>query len=256
MATDVVMPQMGESIGGGRIVRWIKKVGDSVERDEPLLEISTDKVDAEIPSPAAGTLVEIRANEGDTVPVHSVVAVIDESSEAVLTKMPPAAAPAPDVHLSPPDRMAAPSVSPARGERPADLPTGAAASASIEEVTRQRSSPLVRRLASEYNIDISQIKGTGIGGRVTREDILAFIGTSAAPTGSRPATPPAATGPAQSAPTEKHLAVAGRVEPMSVMRKRIAEHMIASRRTSAHVHTVFEVDFSQVAKIRHARKAD
>jgi 2-oxoglutarate dehydrogenase complex dihydrolipoamide succinyltransferase (E2) component len=220
---DVVMPQMGESIAEGTIVRWMKKVGDTVDRDEPLFEISTDKVDAEIPSPSAGVIAEIRAQEGETVPVNSVVAVIRGAGEAV------AAAPSPAVAAPAPREPGPPSQ---------------AASRAGEDLARERSSPLVRQLAAEHHVDISQVKGTGIGGRVTRHDILAFVeqhGRSAGPT------------PAESVPILR--GAEDRVEKLSVMRKKIAEHMVLSRRTSAHVHSVFEVNFSRVSEIRASRKA-
>jgi 2-oxoglutarate dehydrogenase E2 component (dihydrolipoamide succinyltransferase) len=228
--SDVVMPQMGESIAEGTIVRWIKKVGERVDRDEPLFEISTDKVDAEIPSPSAGVLVEIRAKEGETVPVNSVVAVIGGADAVV-------AAPAPV-----PDGVSEPaSISPASAmEEPASE-------------ARQKSSPLVRRIAKEHGVDLGRIPGTGSGGRVTKEDILGFLGQS-------PGVAAAAAAPA-GLPAASHLPVfrpgdAVNVVPMSVMRRKIAEHMVLSRRTSAHVHSVFEVDYTRVAKIRADRKAD
>ena len=252
MATDVVMPQMGESVAEGTVVRWIKKVGDTVDRDEPLFEISTDKVDAEIPSPVAGVLVEIRVKEGETVPVNSVVAVIGDAG--VVHQAPPAA-PAPATRAAgAPQAQTSPVASPAT---PPALQTGSAP-ATTPAADRQRSSPLVRRIAKEHGVDISRLRGTGIGGRVTKDDILEFIesgqsGSSARPpvgATAAPPTAPPAPGPALERPT------ADRVEKMSVMRKKIADHMVASRRTSAHVHTVFEVNFSRVAQIRDARKAE
>jgi 2-oxoglutarate dehydrogenase E2 component (dihydrolipoamide succinyltransferase) len=246
MPTDVVMPQMGESIAEGTIVRWIKNVGDSVARDEPLFEISTDKVDAEIPSPAAGVVAEIRANAGETVPVNSVVAVIEQPEERPAAASKPAAAPvalaAPvaPTPVQPPTTEAAPASAP-----PADE--------NFESRIRRRSSPLVRKIAQDRHVDISKIPGTGIAGRVTKRDILDFLehdGGGSAPAPSQPRTPerPPAAPLGTGAP--------GDVQPMSVMRKRIAEHMIASRRTSAHVHSVFEVSFARVAQAREARKAE
>jgi pyruvate dehydrogenase E2 component (dihydrolipoamide acetyltransferase) len=259
--TDVVMPQMGESIAEGTIVRWMKKVGEKVERDEPLFEISTDKVDAEIPSPTAGVLTEIRHKEGETVPVNSVVAVIGpagakaEAQQGDGSSAPLSAAPAPPAP--------APLPQPSRPEPPpAQKPAAAAAPQSSEEALRQRSSPLVRRIAKEHNVDISEIQGSGIAGRVTKDDILGFIARSG-PSGTpadagRPA--PAVDGesarPAAPAAQKPATALAGQSVPMSVMRKKIAEHMIASRRTSAHVHSVFEVNFHRVAQIREAKKAE
>ena len=276
MSTDVVMPQMGESIAEGTIVRWIKKVGDTVERDEPLFEISTDKVDAEIPSPAAGVITEIRANEGQTVEVNTVVAVIGEAgakpaAPAAAPKQAEAAAPKPS---APP----ATATAPAQPERPAPPapqrhepagPAGVATEHEPDADRSTRSSPLVRKIAKEHNVDISQIHGTGISGRVTKDDILAFIGGG--PQTTRPAAGPAAarsagsqsdrdrTQPASSAPkpaasSAAGAGLAGQVVPMSIMRRKIAEHMTASRRTSAHVHSVFEVNFGQVEKIRQAKK--
>jgi len=220
---DVVMPQMGESIAEGTIVRWIKKIGDTVERDEPLFEISTDKVDAEIPSPVAGVLTEIRHAEGETVPVNSVVAIIGPAGSQPAVSASPAAsiAPVPVAAQSNASKLFAPA--------PADQPASTDAN--------QRSSPLVRRLAAEHNVDLGQVKGTGLGGRVTKDDVLAFVADHS---GTRPSAP--STGP-------------GKLEPMSVMRKKIAEHMVESRRTSAHVHSVFEVNFSRVTQIRSAKKA-
>jgi 2-oxoglutarate dehydrogenase E2 component (dihydrolipoamide succinyltransferase) len=239
------MPQMGESIAEGTIVRWIKKVGDTVERDEPLFEISTDKVDAEIPSPAAGVLSEIRAKEGETVPVNTVVAVIGAAGARpapVAPSRPPAVtsqAPAAGAPLS--------SVAPAPVSRTLDA-------ADAQGDGPERSSPLVRRIAKEHNVDISQVQGTGIGGRVTKDDILAFIErrSGQVPAKAAPAPAPAAARPAPVAAG----ALAGSVVPMTPMRKKIAEHMVLSRRTSAHVHSVFEVNFSRVAQVREAKKAE
>jgi pyruvate dehydrogenase E2 component (dihydrolipoamide acetyltransferase) len=224
MATDVVMPQMGESVTEGTIVRWIKKVGDTVDRDEPLFEISTDKVDAEIPSPAAGVLAEIRAKEGDTVAVNSIVAVIG-SADAVVAAPPASALPA--APTGPGDQMQV-----ARAVEPAAVtPTP-----STEDLMRERSSPLVRKIAKEHHVDISQIHGSGIAGRVTKHDILEYLG--------------------QDGQVGRVGHEGDRVEKMSVMRKRIAEHMVLSRRTSAHVHSVFDVNFSRIAEIREAKRAE
>jgi pyruvate dehydrogenase E2 component (dihydrolipoamide acetyltransferase) len=274
MSTDVVMPQMGESVAEGTIVRWIKKVGDTVERDEPLFEISTDKVDAEIPSPAAGVLTEIRANEGQTVEVNTVVAVIGEAgakpaAPAAAAKPAAAAEPRPSPPPAaayvptpePPEVAAAPaSVAP----QPPGLarPPGAAATHEPEIDRATRSSPLVRKIAKEHNVDISQIRGTGISGRVTKDDILAFIGR-AQPAPARPVAVPSpvtaqmpsgTSAPRPSTSSAAGAGLAGQTVPMSVMRRKIAEHMVTSRRTSAHVHSVFEVNFGQVEKIRQAQK--
>jgi pyruvate dehydrogenase E2 component (dihydrolipoamide acetyltransferase) len=275
MPTDVVMPQMGESIAEGTIVRWIKKVGDEVARDEPLFEISTDKVDAEIPAPAAGTVAEIRVKEGETVPVNSVVAVIRPTGESGAKPAPPPAASAPPAPRAEPP-TAPVSAAPASQQPPATSSQGDGAAAAplsptskpavaeeqrsshpaetIEARIRQRSSPLVRKIAKDHDIDISQIHGTGISGRVTKRDIQDFIAHSSdsATTGPVPSA-----GPRPPAPTAlPGTAVPGDVQPMSPMRKRIAEHMVTSRRTSAHVHSVFEVNFTRVAQIRDAKKAE
>jgi 2-oxoglutarate dehydrogenase E2 component (dihydrolipoamide succinyltransferase) len=274
---DVVMPQMGESIAEGTIVRWIKKVGDRVERDEPLFEISTDKVDAEIPSPVAGVIAEIRAHEGETVPVNSVVAII--GSEAAAQTSPVAAPPrderkpAPQEERKPaPQKVEARKEPPAKGApipAPPAKPVAAASGSdpsSPEDAIRQRSSPLVRRIAKEHHVDISQIHGSGIAGRVTKHDILDYLGhegqgqagTQERQEGADARPRPARTAtvlPMPSAPSFEPGATE-RVEKMSVMRKKIAEHMVASRRTSAHVHSVFEINFGRVSRIRDANKAE
>jgi 2-oxoglutarate dehydrogenase E2 component (dihydrolipoamide succinyltransferase) len=253
MPTDVVMPQMGESIAEGTIVRWIKKVGDKVERDEPLFEISTDKVDAEIPSPAAGVVSEIRVKEGETVAINSVVAVIGGAVSA------PAPEPA---RTEPMANEAKPQVPPkptpqADGASPPSAPVQAT-EPSTEDSLRQRSSPLVRKIAQEHHVDISQIQGSGIAGRVTKEDILAYVeGSASAPASAAAKSPAASAGQAPPVPAIAFKPGASdHVEKMSVMRKKIAEHMILSRRTSAHVHSVFEVNFGRIDKIRQAKKAE
>ncbi|MGE3404409.1 MAG: dihydrolipoamide acetyltransferase family protein [Vicinamibacterales bacterium] len=244
MPTPVVMPQMGESIAEGTIVRWIKKVGDAVDRDEPLFEISTDKVDAEIPSPAAGVLTEIKVKEGETVAVEAVVATIGTREEAAAA--PAAAAPAARPQ-EPGTSVPAPSAAKQQGDGSsasvhAEIPAKPAASEpSKDDLRRQKSSPLVRKIAKENQVDISQIEGSGIGGRVTKADILGYI-----------------EGKPEDAPAIHHPPYTTRddVRPLSVMRKKIAEHMVLSRRTSAHVHTVFQVNFSTVEKIRQQQKAE
>ena len=235
MATDVVMPQMGESIAEGTIVRWIKKPGDKVERDEPLLEISTDKVDAEIPAPASGTLTEILAQEGQTVGVNSVIARIDGGGAAAA----PAPVPAPEKPEPAPQPQPEP-------EKPAATPAPQpeATVTDLDERRRTKSSPLVRKIASENNVDISQIEGTGVSGRVTKNDILDYL--------QKPAPAPSAPRPAQQPAFAPGEAV--RVEPLSVMRKQIAKHMVLSKQTSAHVTTVFEVDFTNVERLRQQYK--
>lgn len=272
MSTEVVMPQMGESIAEGTITKWLKKVGERVERDEPLFEISTDKVDAEIPSPAAGTLTEVRFKEGDTVEVNTVVAVLDgDQAAATAAAAPKAEAPAP----APPPEQTAPPPPPASAPPPpapappvqakpappppppppppAEKQDGSAATA--EELRRTKSSPLVRKIAQEHGVDISKLEGTGLSGRVTKNDILSFIesGSAAAPATQRPAERVApAPVPSQeiAAPPPPKPQVGDRVEQMSVMRKKIAEHMVLSRRTSAHVTTVYEIDMTRIARLR------
>jgi len=228
------MPQMGESIAEGTIVRWIKKVGEAVDRDEPLFEISTDKVDAEIPSPAAGVLMDIAVKEGETVPVNSVVATIGAAGEKL------AAAPAT------PAAVAAPAAP--------DAPDAPDALETSDD--RQKSSPLVRRIAKEHNLDIGRIQGSGIGGRVTKQDILSLIESGSAPSFDAPATRVASDRLAQDRPEPIIRGLADQVVPMSVMRKKIAEHMVVSKRTSAHVYSVFEVNYSRVDQIRKAKKDD
>jgi pyruvate dehydrogenase E2 component (dihydrolipoamide acetyltransferase) len=236
MPTPIVMPQMGESIVEGTIVRWIKKVGDHVDRDEPLFEISTDKVDAEIPSPSEGILVEILASEGDTVSVDSVVGTIQLAGE-------PATPGAPPAEVQPPidqPRVSVPDAS---------LVTAAGGAAVSPEVARDnerrhRSSPLVRKIAREHNVDVSAIAGSGLSGRVTKQDILAFL--DAQRTGGKHNVP----GPLKQGDERVDI------QPLSAMRKKIAEHMVFSKRTSAHVHTVFHVDFSTVERLRQAKKSE
>ncbi|HSE15735.1 MAG TPA: 2-oxoglutarate dehydrogenase, E2 component, dihydrolipoamide succinyltransferase [Pyrinomonadaceae bacterium] len=272
MSTEVVMPQMGESIAEGTITKWLKQVGERVERDEPLFEISTDKVDAEIPSPAAGTLTEVRFKEGDTVEVNTVIAVLDGGQGAVKAEAPAPKAEAPAPTPPPPPQQAAPPSPPpapappvqARPSAPAPAPPppppaaekkdGSAATA--EDLRRTKSSPLVRKIAQEHGVDISQLEGTGLSGRVTKNDILSYIesGTTAAP----PKTPAERTAPAPApAPPQEIVApppprpqLGDRVEQMSVMRKKIMEHMVLSRRTSAHVTTVYEIDMTRIARLR------
>jgi pyruvate dehydrogenase E2 component (dihydrolipoamide acetyltransferase) len=289
MAHDVVMPQMGESIAEGTVSKWLKQVGDKVDRDEPLLEISTDKVDAEIPSPAAGVLTEILAKEGDTVPVNAVVARIAAEGEAAAPAA-SAAAPQPQPEAPKADEPK-PRTEATRPETPATPPANAQISdaattavneqitdatddaddkadgdtvTSLDERRRTKSSPLVRKIAAENNVDISQIEGTGVSGRVTKSDILDFLQQPAKP--AEQAKPAAAEKSAPAAPQPAPAARAPRptpqfaegenvrLEPLSVMRKRIAHHMTQSKQTSAHVHTVFEVDFTNVEKLRRQHK--
>jgi pyruvate dehydrogenase E2 component (dihydrolipoamide acetyltransferase) len=259
MATNVVMPQMGESIAEGTIVRWIKKVGDEVDRDEPLFEISTDKVDAEIPSPAAGRLSEIKVKEGETVPVNSVVAVIGAAGEAAAAASEPALPEAAVGQPEPPASTApaAQAAPPAAAEAPS-----AAEPADEEDSPRHKSSPLVRRIAQEHNVDIRNVQGTGINGRVTKGDILAYIESGGAQsTAPAPAAASAQPAPAQAHPAPAHGPVYKpgenvQIVPMSVMRKKIAEHMVLSAHTSPHVYSVYEVNFGRVAALREKKKAE
>jgi pyruvate dehydrogenase E2 component (dihydrolipoamide acetyltransferase) len=269
MGTAVVMPQMGESIAEGTIVRWIKKVGDTVDRDEPLFEISTDKVDAEIPSPAAGVLTEIKVKEGETVPVNAVVGTIGEQGEVAARETPPATKTARAAAAPAAGRVEAATSTQSQGDgssAPASSPEmtsagstsqapskpngqGAAQPLGKQDLRRQKSSPLVRRIAREHNVDITSLSGSGIGGRVTKHDILEFLDRKPETVvAARPTAPPA----------EPVFRGGERVEiqPLSVMRKKIAEHMVLSRRTSAHVHSVFHVNFSTIEKIRQQKKAE
>ena len=282
MAVDVVMPQMGESIFEGTITKWLKKPGDKVERDEPLFEISTDKVDAEIPSPSAGVLKEIKIPEGQTVPIQTVVAVIDGASGAAASApVPAAAAPAP---AKTPAAPPAPAPAPAAAKPAAPPPPAAHAPAAPAPATagaeRIHSSPLVRRLAKEHGIDLAALEGTGAGGRITKEDIEAAIAAQAAPAlapavTSAPATRTAAPAPPPAAPIGP--AVHGsqfmpalqvgvprdrlyfgnyEVQPLSVMRQKIAEHMVASKHVSPHVYSVDEIDMTKIANIRAKAKQE
>ena len=325
MSTEVVMPQMGESIAEGTITRWLKKVGDRVERDEMIFEISTDKVDAEIPSPAAGTLTEIKVQEGETVEVNTVVAVLDGANGASGSGSGAGTeASAPLAHTAPlpepqqsqpqsatsapattPQQQSAPQVAPAMEDAPGAVAgsyggTSAASQAkasagstpasassaspaqtsptqasseqtsgdrsaqSAEELRRTRSSPLVRKIAQEHGVDISRVEGTGMSGRVTKNDILSFIESGAATT--VPATAqsqesaaqiPQYAAPSSSSGQSSPMQQPGandRVEPMSVMRKKIAEHMLLSLRTSAHVTTVYEIDMTRIARLREQQR--
>jgi 2-oxoglutarate dehydrogenase E2 component (dihydrolipoamide succinyltransferase) len=301
MPTNVIMPQMGESIAEGTLTKWLKKAGDAVKRDEPLFEISTDKVDAEIPAPASGTLLEILVPEGQTVPINTVVALLAEAGEAAAAapapsappaapaveekpredssnaqQQAPAAAPAPQPaaaapapsQKSPSPALASPAASPSLPPQPGE---------SKEELLKRRSSPVVRAIAQDKGVDIAQIPGTGISGRVTKQDIEAFLagGAPAAAPAPPPATAPPApsqkseppsSAPLAARPVEAPLAArpastlafpGGNVtiEPMTAMRKKIAQRMVESKQTSAHVTTVFEVDYSGIAKLRNRVKA-
>ncbi|MBP6702525.1 MAG: 2-oxo acid dehydrogenase subunit E2 [Vicinamibacteria bacterium] len=310
--TDVIMPQMGESIAEGTVTKWLKKIGDSVKRDEPLFEISTDKVDAEIPAPIAGVLTEILIQPGTTVEVGTVVGRIGVAGTAVAA---PAPAPAPAVATPPPSAPVAPPpvaapappVAPVAVAAPAAAPAPAAEprdGMTTGELRMARSSPVVRKIAQEYGVDINDVPGTGLGGRVTREDILSFVESrksAAIPRDLAPAPAPRSAAPAPvpapvAAPPVAHVvpppvpripaitpppvpavvaapmptaptvqpahtgttarAVGSRVEvvPMSPIRKKTADHMVASKRTSAHVSTVWEVDMTRVAALRTKHK--
>ena len=315
MAVDVIMPQMGESIFEGTITKWLKKPGDKVERDEPLFEISTDKVDAEIPAPAAGVLKEIKINEGQTVPIQTVVAVIDVAGAA--TTAAPAAAPAAPAKAEAPPTAAKPaaksqapapaaakesassaakkdsaavlaasSAAPAEAEAPAPVPAPTQTT-TPDNGKRIHSSPLVRRLARESNIDLSTISGTGAGGRISKNDIQAAIaggGAKSAPAGAAPAGAAAPSGTAASTetttpagapklpsgpggqaaqvaiesavPRERMYFGKYTVQPMSMMRQKIAEHMVASKRVSPHVYSVDEADMTKVAAARAQSKGE
>jgi 2-oxoglutarate dehydrogenase E2 component (dihydrolipoamide succinyltransferase) len=254
---DVVMPQMGESIAEGTVSKWLKQLGDVVKRDEPIFEISTDKVDAEIPAPAAGTLAEIIVSAGQTVAIQTVVARIetDAAVAASTVASTPVSAPA-GVASASPGGAALPAspvsqTSPAPASRPAlATPTNGT---SFEERIRMRSSPLVRKIAAEHGIELAGLTGTGIAGRVTKRDITAFIDSGGAV--------PAGAGSAPSDPGQPGLppaeAWAGDiVEPMSKMRLLIRDHMLASRRASAHVSSFFEVDLTRVARIRAKKRVE
>lgn len=281
MAVDIVMPQMGESIFEGTITKWLKKPGDKVERDEPLFEISTDKVDAEIPSPSAGILKEIKVSEGQTVPIQTVVGVIDAAGSSAAAPAPaPTPVPAKAQALAP---VKAPAAVPAPAPEPKPMPAPVAASApsASHDGGRVHSSPLVRRMAKEHGIDLSTVQGTGAGGRISKQDIEAVIAASggapaAVPSlvaipAARPVLVPPAPTPAPAAapgtpgaqahvaletavPREKIYFGNYEVQSMSTMRQRIAEHMVASKRVSAHVYSVDEIDVTKIAVLRAKSK--
>jgi pyruvate dehydrogenase E2 component (dihydrolipoamide acetyltransferase) len=269
---DVVMPQMGESIAEGTLSKWLKKVGDSVKRDEPIFEISTDKVDAEIPSPTSGILAEILVTEGQTVPVQTLVARLETDVAAGVAA--PASAPAPAAAASAPAAPVAAASSAAAPVAATATPaasSGASSSASgasqpgngngsLEERLRTKSSPLVRRMAAEHGVEISALQGSGIAGRVTKRDLVGFLESGApAPTapGARPAVAASApvSAPLHAGPLPEPWA-GDRVESMSKMRALISDHMVASKHTSAHVSTFFEVDFTRIARIRAKNRAE
>src|SRR6266480_2109547 len=251
---DVLMPQMGESIAEGTLSKWLKKVGDPVKRDEPLFEISTDKVDAEIPAPAAGVLAEIKVQEGQTVPVQTLVAVLETEKGAAAPaptkpEPPKAAAPVP----APPPRAPKPEPPAPRPEPPAPVRSGDGGGVqTAEQRLRTKSTPLVRRIAAEHSVDISRIPGSGYAGRVTKQDILGYI--ERAPTAPAPGPRPQPLGPGSIEHPTVEPWPGDRVEPWSKIRKITADHMIMSRRVSAHVASFFEVDFTRVAQLRAKAK--
>ena len=250
MPTDIVMPQMGESIVEGTITKWLKKPGDKVQRDEPLFEISTDKVDAEIPAPASGVLQDIKVSEGTTVQVNTVVGTIATDGESAAAASKPVAAPQPAPAPAEKNASAPPKAATSQTEQqPAPAPAPA-----HEEEDHARSSPLVRKIAREHNVNLSQVSGTGLGGRITKQDIMAFLErteATAAPGASAPAPARAPQPPAPAAPAP----IPGDLVPATQMRKIIAQRMIESRRTSAHVHSMFEVDLTRIVNLRNKLKA-
>jgi pyruvate dehydrogenase E2 component (dihydrolipoamide acetyltransferase) len=293
---DVIMPQMGESIAEGTLSRWIKKVGDQIQRDEPIFEISTDKVDAEIPAPSAGVLSEILVQEGQTVSVQTVVARIETEAgsgakpsapEQTRPAAPPPNAPAPTKPATPakapaaplapapavPPKGVAPSPRPAAATtaaaevRPGDATGGNGAAETAEERLRRKSTPVVRRMAAEHNVDISSVPGTGLAGRVTKNDMLSYIGGEAGKRGSGEAAPAAGAGAAMaSQPPRVPASVppaptvdpweGDRVELWSRIRKLTADHMVMSRRVSPHVNTIFEIDYTRVVQLRSRKKQE
>jgi pyruvate dehydrogenase E2 component (dihydrolipoamide acetyltransferase) len=250
MPTDIVMPQMGESIFEGTITKWLKKPGDKVQRDEPLFEISTDKVDAEIPAPASGVLQDIKVAEGATVQVNTVVGTISSDGESAAAR--PAPPPPQARKESAPAKTSAPAAEP-KAPVPSAPTQPAQTQAAHEEEDHARSSPLVRKIAREHNINLAQVSGTGLGGRITKQDITAFLEKSepAAAASTTFAAPPAKSEVSSLAPAS----VPGDLVPMNHMRKIIAQRMIESRRTSAHVHCMFEVDLTRIVQLRNKNKS-
>ena len=261
---DVLMPQMGESIAEGTVSRWLKKVGDEIKRDEAIFEISTDKVDAEIPSPVAGVLAEILVTEGKTVPVQALVARIEtEKGAAIGTAAPPAAAPPAASISAVPTAATAAAVTPEKVVAAAGALSASSVvnspqrtpgnGSSLEERLRTRSSPLVRRIAAEHGVEISQLSGSGIAGRVTKRDIIGYIeggGAATARTESIAVPGADAHAPAASAwPGDV-------VEPMSKLRRLTFDHMALAKRNAAHVTTVWEIDLTRVARVRAAIRAE
>jgi 2-oxoglutarate dehydrogenase E2 component (dihydrolipoamide succinyltransferase) len=266
--TDVVMPQMGESIVEGTLTKWLKKAGDRVDRDEPLFEISTDKVDSEIPAPAAGVLSEILVQEGATVAINTVVGKIDEAGGAAApaakhAEQPAAKTPEPPAPKAPeqkPEAAPPPTAKPAAPPPPSETQPTPEAAEDLGPL-----SPLVRRMAREHNLDLRDVRGTGAGGRITKQDVEAYLAAKSAPApaspaAAAPAAPAPAARPTPPPPTEPPLPrvepAKTRVEAMSVMRQRIAEHMVFSKHTSAHVTTVHKVDMTKIAKVREKLKGE
>jgi pyruvate dehydrogenase E2 component (dihydrolipoamide acetyltransferase) len=254
---DVVMPQMGESIAEGTLSRWLKKVGDTVKRDEPIFEISTDKVDAEIPAPSSGVLAEIIVQEGQTVPVSTVVARLETEVGAAIPAAAPAAAPAPAKAEPAKVAAGAPAASKAATPPPSAPRAPGGNGNSLEDRLRTKSSPLVRKIAAEHNLEISALQGSGIAGRVTKRDIMQFLESGA---GSATAAAPR---PSMHAPggVDYHAPSIDSwpgdvVEPMSKIRKLTSDHMVVARRHAAHVTSFFEIDLTRVARIRQKARAD
>jgi pyruvate dehydrogenase E2 component (dihydrolipoamide acetyltransferase) len=240
--SDVVMPQMGESIAEGTIVRWMKAVGDTVDKDEPLFEISTDKVDAEIPAPDAGVITEIRVREGETVPVHTVVAIISGSAGATSARGAGSAQGVAGTAAAGMERKVGPDAGRVAADTPS-APSAPPAPAAPTVSTEPFLSPVVKKMVAVHKLDLSRVAGTGSGGRITKKDVEAFMaGASTAPT---------------QAPIRPALYQPGdnvRVQKMSVMRRKIADHMLTSLRTSAHIYSAYEVDFSRVTELRKANR--
>lgn len=271
---DVVMPQMGESIVEGTLTKWLKKPGETVGRDEPLFEISTDKVDTEIPSPVAGVLAEVLIEEGKTVGINTIVARINDGASE------PAAAPPAATQAPAAPAPAAPAPAPAAPPPPAPVPEADGTPepvATVVEETAGPLSPLVRKMARENNIDLSQVKGTGAGNRITKQDLETYLASKSAPAAPPPQAPPVQAAPPPPPPPPQAVATipqtvevpsqvtspprvgeapGTRVEPMSMMRQSIAKHMVFSKQTSAHVTTVHKVDFTKVAKARDKAKGN
>ncbi len=259
MPTDIVMPQMGESIFEGTITKWLKKPGDKVQRDEPLFEISTDKVDAEIPAPASGILQDIKVVEGNTVQVNTVVGTIASDGEAAAPSPTPSKATA-SAPAAPTKTQTAPLSPAVSAERQATAETAHEGLVHEDEGDHARSSPLVRKIAREHNVNLSQVPGTGMGGRITKQDIMTFL--DRAETATAPAVSPRAdtrvassTVPSPRPTAATPPAIPGDMVPMTQMRKIIAQRMIESRRTSAHVHCMFEVDITRIVQLRNKTKS-